>query len=178
MRLFVGLPWPAEAEGELVQRAAVWEGREALRPVRRENWHVTLRFLGDTPEDHVEALTTLVAAWAKSQRSLTFVDRGWGCFGSYASPRVVVLKLEAMPGVQKAVGSLHKALDTAGFPGDGKPWKPHLTLAYGRGGDPGPWPEEVLGGRPPVLFTRAVLYESELGPEGSTYRELSSASFG
>lgn len=176
MRLFLGMPWPEDSAADLTHRSKVWEGREALRPVRRENWHVTLRFLGETPDERVPVLTTLLEAWAKGQRAMTFVDRGWGCFGSYAAPRVVVLKLEAMPGAQKAVAALHKALDTAGFEGDGKAWKPHLTLAYGRGGDPGPWPEELPGGRPPVLLNRAVLYESELGPEGSTYRELASVS--
>lgn len=177
MRLFVGLPWPAEA-GDLAQRVGVWDGRTALRPVRRENWHVTLRFLGDSTPEQVTVLTDVLKTWSQGQKALTFIDRGWGCFGSFAAPRVVVLKLEAMPGVQKAVVNLQKALDGAGFPGDGKAWKPHLTIAYGRGGDPGPWPSEALGGRLPILFDKAVLYDSELGEGGSTYRELAAFPLG
>ena len=178
MRLFLGLPWPVETVGEMASRARVWEGRTALRPVSPDNWHVTLRFLGETPDDLVPSLTGLLQDWAKNKPPLTFVDRGWSCFGSYQAPRVVLLQLEAMPAVTKAVGALHKALDGAGFAGDGKPWKPHVTVAYGKGGDPGPWPEETKGGRPPVLFRRATLFESTLGPEGSTYRELASVDLG
>lgn len=177
MRLFLGLPWPTET-ADLSQRVRVWWDRPALRPVASENWHVTLRFLGDTPDDQVVPLAVLLAEWAKNKGPLTFVDRGWSCFGSYEAPRVVLLQLEAMPVVSKAVGSLHKALDAAGFPGDGKPWKPHVTVAYGKGEHPGPWPTEAKGGRPPVVFRRAVLYGSTLGTEGSTYQELATADLG
>lgn len=168
MRLFLGLPWP---DDELAARARVWEGRPSLRLVKRENWHVTLRFLGDVAPDQYDDLVARFEAWGRDAKPLTFIDRGWGAFGPEADPRVVVLRLEAMPTTQKSVGVLHKALDGGGFVGDGKAWKPHLTLAYGRGGDLGPWPDEVPGGRAPLLFRRAVLYESELGPGGSTYVE-------
>lgn len=169
MRLFLGLPWP---DDELATRARVWEGRPALRLVRRENWHVTLRFLGDVAPDRLGDLVALFEAWGRDQKPPTFIDRGWGAFGPETNPRVVVLRLEAMPTTQKAIAALHKSLDAEGFTGDGKTWRPHLTLAYGTGGHPGPWPEEVPGGRAPLLFRRAALYESELGPEGSTYREV------
>lgn len=178
MRLFLGLPWPAENLGDLASRAKVWEGRSALRPVSADNWHVTLRFLGETPDDLVPSLTTLMQDWAKNKGPMTFVDRGWSCFGSYEAPRVVLLQLEAMPVVTKAVAALHKALDTAGFPGDGKLWKPHVTVAYGKGENPGVWPEEAKGGRPPLVFKKVVLFESTLGPDGSTYRELSVVDLG
>jgi 2'-5' RNA ligase len=174
MRLFFGLPWPEEQREDLVRRTKVWAGRPALRPVKPENWHVTLRFLGDTAEDQVPSLVTLMETWSKRRGALTFVDRGWGCFGSHEAPRVVTLALEALPEGRRAVETFHKALDASTFAGDGKVWKPHVTVAYGRGENPGPWPEEVLGGRPPVIFPRVVLYESELGPGGSLYRELAS----
>lgn len=177
MRLFLGLPWPSET-ADLSQRVQVWRDRPALRPVAPENWHVTLRFFGETPDDQVPALATLLAEWAKNKGPLTFVDRGWSCFGSFEAPRVVLLQLEAMPAVSKAVGSLQKALDAAGFAGDGKPWKPHVTVAYGKGEHPGPWPTEAKGGRPPVVFRRAVLYGSTLGTEGSIYEELASVDLG
>ncbi len=61
MRLFLGLPWPAEAVPGLVARAKVWEGRDGLRPVRPDNWHVTLRFLAEIPEDKVPELTKKLA---------------------------------------------------------------------------------------------------------------------
>jgi len=171
----LGLPWPEEGREELGRRAQVWSGRPALRTVKPENWHVTLRFLGDLPEDRVPVLVALMETWSRRRGPLTFVDRGWGCFGSRIAPRVVTLALEALPDGRRAVEALHKALDAAAFTGDGKPWKPHVTLAYGTGADPGPWPEEILGGRPPLLFPRVSLYDSQLGPTGSTYRELATA---
>lgn len=174
MRLFLGLPWP---DDELATRARVWEGRPALRLVRRENWHVTLRFLGEVAPDQLAPLMARFEAWGRDAKPLTFVDRGWGAFGPQSSPRVVVLRLEAMPTTQKVVAVLHKTLDAGGFVGDGKPWKPHLTLAYGTGGDLGPWPDETPGGRAPLLFRKAVLYQSELGQTGSTYQALSTLEF-
>lgn len=176
MRLFLGLPWPPEAEAELTDRARGWEGRPALRPVRPENWHVTLRFLGDIGDEKVPELSHLLTTWSKAKGPLTFVERGWSIYGPARAPRVVVLKLEAMPRVARAVESLHRRLDEMGLVGDGKPWHPHLTLAYGNGGDPGPWPPEGPRARPPLVFRRAVLYESVLAPGGSQYRELASVS--
>ena len=177
MRLFLGLPLSPDAAVDLADRARVWDARPGLRPVRRENWHLTLRFLGEVPDEQAADLGVLLAAWGKGKGPMTFIDRGWGCFGSYKAPRVVVRHLEALPTVRRAVESFLKTLDTAGFVGDGKDWKPHVTLAYGKGEDPGPWPEERIGGRPPVVFHRAVLYESILGPSGSEYRELASVPF-
>ena len=177
MRLFLGLPLSPDAAVDLADRAQVWENRPGLRQVRRENWHLTLRFLGDTHEDRVPDLEHLLTAWAKGKGPLTFIDLGWGCFGSYQAPRVVVRHLEALPTVRRAVESLHKNLDAQDFPGDGKDWKPHVTLYYGKGEDPGPWPEERIGGRPPVIFHRVVLFESILGPGGSEYRELAAVPF-
>lgn len=174
MRLFLGLPWPDELREDLARRTKVWEGRPGLRTVKPENWHVTMRFLGETPEDKVPVLIALMESWSRRRGALTLVDRGWGCFGSHVAPRVVTLSLEALPDGRRAVETLQKALDAAEFVGDGKPWKPHVTVAYGRGEDPGPWPQEVLGGRAPILFPRFVLYDSELGEGGSVYRELTS----
>ena len=174
MRLFLGLPWPADRVEALAVRARVWGNRPALRLLVPENWHVTLRFLGEINEDRIPELAAVLETWAKRKSPLTFVDRGWGCFGSYKAPRVVTLSLEAFPDAARAVDGLHKALDEAGFPGDGKPWKPHVTLAYGNGEDPGPWPQELPGGRAPALFNRAALFESTLGPAGSHYEERAS----
>lgn len=175
MRLFFGLPWPEELRDELTRRTKVWEGRTGLRTLKPENWHVTLRFLGDTSDESVPALVALMETWSRRRGPLTFVDRGWGCFGSHEVPRVVTVALEALPDSRRAVESFHKALDAASFPGDGKPWKPHLTVAYGQGALEGPWPDEVKGGRAPVVLPRVVLFESQLGPAGSVYTELASA---
>jgi len=175
MRLFFGLPWPEELRDELARRTKVWEGRTGLRTVKAENWHLTLRFLGDTPEESVPALVTLMETWSRRRGALTFVDRGWGCFGSHAVPRVVTLALEALPDARRAVEAFQKVLDAADFPGDGKPWKPHITLAYGQGDLQGTWPDDVKGGRAPVVLPRIVLFESELGPAGSVYKEVASA---
>ena len=175
MRLFFGLPWPEELRDELAQRTKVWEGRPGLRTVKPENWHLTLRFLGETPGESVPALVALMEAWSRRRGALTFVDRGWGCFGSHVAPRVVTVALEALPDARRAVESFQKALDTALFVGDEKPWKPHITVAYGRGELQGEWPQDVKGGRAPVVLPRIVLFESELGPSGSVYKELASA---
>lgn len=172
MRLFLGLPWPEEHRDSLGRRAAVWAGRPGLRLVDPGNWHLTLRFLGELPETVPALMDGLLSAWAEKRAPLTFIDRGWSRFGPLAKPRAVTLGLEAFPDASRAVDTLHRVLDEAGLRGDGKPWKPHVTLAYGQGQDIGTWPEELPGGRPPILFPRVVLYRSTLSPQGSVYEEL------
>lgn len=176
MRVFVGLPWPKDLRQDLESRASGWQNRPNLRMVIPDNWHVTLQFLGDVPTSRLVDLENIVSSWALHHHALTFVEKGWGVFGPARDPRVVLLRLEALPAVARAVVSLQKSLVSEGFRGEDKIWKPHVTLGYGKGGSFGDWPEDRVGPRPPIIFDRAVIYESVLGPVGSTYTERSSSS--
>lgn len=89
-RCFVGLELPAgwrevlRAAGETVRSAD--PGWARAKWVAAENLHITLKFLGNVPDDDLDALSALIGA---------VVER-------HASPTLTLGRLEAVPGPRRA----------------------------------------------------------------------------
>lgn len=128
MRLFIGIPLPPE----IAQRAfaVLPQTVPGLRRVQPENLHVTLAFLGETPESRLpdvaaaaEEATTGVAPFR-----LAF-DRA-GHFPERGRPRVVWLGMaEGRASVERLGGALSRALREGALDFEDRPLSPHLTLA-------------------------------------------------
>lgn len=131
MRLFVAVPIPAEVRAEMtawVPRAAALVG-DAVRWNPPEQWHLTVVFLGEVPD---ESLPTVIAAGndaLSDAAALTLQMRGGGRFGD----RVLWAGLAA-GGLVALSGRLRDRLRAAGIGFDDKPFRPHLTLARARSG--------------------------------------------
>lgn len=170
MRLFVAVDLPPEVV-ELVD--ALERPRLAqLRWTTEEQWHVTLRFLGEVPDSELPAV----------RAALDHVPRA-------LSPALTDGGLEAVLGpavawfpgrqvLQAPVGGLEALADAvADATADwGEPAEPHfrghLTLARVRDRRPGPG---SLAGPPLVASWEVgelVLYASTLGPGGSRYEAV------
>jgi len=97
--------------------------------VRPEGMHLTLKFLGSISAEEVEkiarAIAPVVAAWNPFELSI----HGLGCFPSSRNPRVIWVGIDR--GGEEA-SSLQKVIEDkaaeVGFPPEGRPFKPHLTL--------------------------------------------------
>jgi 2'-5' RNA ligase len=128
VRLFVAIPLPPD----LATRASeiLPTSLPALRRVKAENLHVTLAFIGQTPDERLEdvAAAAREAAAPVSAFRLSF-DRT-GRFPERGRPRVVWLGIadgEASV-VELGVG-VYAALRRRALPFDDRPLAPHLTLA-------------------------------------------------
>jgi 2'-5' RNA ligase len=123
VRLFLGL-WPhTEVHAALLAHAAAWHWPAAARRTRPERLHITLHFLGDVEPQRVPQLRTgLQVAWEGGELVL---DRPAVWPGGIAV-------LEATR-IDKAVMDLHarlaRSLRTLDLPVEGRPWRPHVTLA-------------------------------------------------
>jgi 2'-5' RNA ligase len=134
-RLFIAVDLPAGLRAELggLRGEEPALGR-ALRWARPEGLHITLRFLGDvSPERRDELIAALRALPPPAPFELRC--EGLGTFGSLARPRVLWAgvggDLDAMRGLQAAVEGVCEAL---GWPREGRPYSPHVTLARSRQG--------------------------------------------
>ena len=128
MRLFIAIPLPPD----LAARAAgiLPTTLPALRRVKAENLHLTLAFLGWTPDERLEEVTsaTREAAADVSRFDLTF--EGAGRFPERGRPRVVWLGIsEGGPSVRQLGAGVSAGLRTRGLRFDDRPLSPHLTLA-------------------------------------------------
>jgi len=133
MRLFVAVTPPAEALDEL--EAAVAPLRSScpsLRWTGRQNWHVTLAFLGEVDEAAVDKLADKLAGTA-AKADASPVSLGPAATFPERKPLANVLWVGLDEGagfVRGLAGSVRTAADSAGAPPAGKASKytPHLTL--------------------------------------------------
>lgn len=133
-RLFIGLPLPEAYQLALEALTTV------LRPHVRSkcawtkpcDWHLTLKFLGDTPIVAIPAIQAALSAVA--WEPFAFTAGGGGFFPSALRPRV--LWVGAGQGGRETcalAASIESALAGLGMAPDARPFTVHLTLARIKG---------------------------------------------
>lgn len=104
-----------------------------LRWVLAAQRHLTLRFFDELPEDRVEDVRGAAGAAAAGMSCFDLEMEGVGCFPPRGPAKVVWIGCGAG---REALGALAEAISRAlasrGFPGDTRPFSPHLTLARAR----------------------------------------------
>jgi 2'-5' RNA ligase len=129
VRLFVALQIPASVRENL---AAMIEEMHSIAPepkwVRPENLHVTLKFLGETPPEKLDALRNALAA-IRSAHSQHLRFHGVGFFPNDKHPRVFWAGLTSSPDLAPLAREVDLAVTTLGFPPETRRFTPHLTLA-------------------------------------------------
>ena len=121
MRLFVAIDFPPEIKDALASVITSLKAQGASANfTRRENMHLTLAFIGETPRV-AEAKAALEAV-----RALPFrvALEGSGCFGD-----LLWIGARRDPDMQRLAEKARDALRGAGFQIDPKPFKPHVTVA-------------------------------------------------
>lgn len=142
--------------------------------------HVTLRFLGELPEDRVPALAAALAGVAAGFAPFDLVLEGVGAFPSPTAPRVVYVG--ARRGAQTAA-ELARQIGAAleplvGAPPSRERFVPHWTLFRVRSRRDREAARSLLDGRVPgppsrtVHVDRFFLKASTLTPRGAHHRTL------
>ena len=137
LRLFVGLPLPAEQKERL---AAVC--RRLDRELSFQKWthpddfHITLKFLGETPVSRLPSVEEAVRRSAGGYAPFPLSVEGLGCFGPADRPNVL---WAGVRGDTRRLSQLKRrvdaALSDAGFAEERRPFRPHITLARRFRGD-------------------------------------------
>ena len=177
LRLFVAVDMPEQVAMALEDAVLPWRERlGAGRWVSRENWHVTLKFLGRTwPRlvGWVEAACREVAAGAGS---FEVQLSGLGVFPGPGRARVLWAGLDDPDGRLTGIASGLDAALAKEFTPEKRAFTPHLTVA--RFNPPIPMREhaESLAATsidaPPFEVDRLILYRSHLSPRGARYEAL------
>jgi len=187
-RLFVAVPLsePARlAVSEVVDRirAGEPEGR-GVRWVRLDGLHITLRFLGPTPEGRIPDVAAAVAGAARDVDPFGIRIAGADAFPPVGRPRTLWLDLDR--GVDELAGlaaRLDDALSGAGWERERRPFRAHLTLARADGVRAGPATVAALRVAAADLaiespIDRVVLFESITGSGRARYVERDAATLG
>jgi 2'-5' RNA ligase len=96
--------------------------------------HLTLRFLGPTPDDRIEAALVAVRSAAALAWPFDVTIGGAGTFPNETRPRALWLGLRA-GGAELAdlAATVDRALVAGGWPAETRPFRAHLTLARADG---------------------------------------------
>src|SRR5258708_6142172 len=175
MRLFIAVPLPTE----LTDRAAALlpAALPGLKRVRPELMHVTLAFLGWTPDDRLDTVVAASRVAARAQSAFELVFAGAGRFPDRGRPRVVWLGIGAgKPELATLADAVAHELRRRDLRFDDRPFAPHLTLARVRQEASGPGGRTVAAAVDalvvPALGTpvaRIAIVESVLSPKGPRY---------
>jgi 2'-5' RNA ligase len=184
VRLFVAAEVPDDVRGRLAGcQKRLRDLPLPLRWTRPEGIHLTLFFLGETPEARLVEIGQAIGPVAGSAVPFSLEAHGVHAFPDHGRPRVLVFGLRGdLEAAARLKHGLDEALKALGFVPDDRPFRPHLTLARSRDGRAGDWKpplareQEAEGGRFDVR--RFVLFESLLGPGGSQYRAVREFPFG
>ena len=173
LRLFLAVDLPPPVAGEV---QSLCQGLPGTRWTNPAQLHLTLRFLGETPEAELAPLKARLAAVRAA--GFTLGVRGVGVFPKKRRPARV---LWAGVAPAEPVTALKTAVDAALGPDPeeaGRDFSPHLTLARFRD-DPGPVLDGWLQQRAAFAsgtwsVTAFHLYRSTLGRDGAVHEILRS----
>jgi 2'-5' RNA ligase len=180
VRLFVAVFPPEPVRERIGTIRSALEGHQpglaALRWVRPERCHLTMRFLGDREPSAVERLTGAIEAAVAGLSRFEVELAGLGCFPKPERARVLWLGTRAGREQLVALAArLESELAGAGVDPDDRPFQPHLTLAragrrpFRLGRDPLPNPFASF------MATELTLVESVLGGPDAGYHVRAAA---
>jgi 2'-5' RNA ligase len=189
-RLFVAIELP---ETWLVALAA-WQEQarldlalpgRGLRWTRPEGLHLTLKFLGEVAEARIPRIEAALRGVVAERPRFSLEPGRIGSFGSRNRPRSLWLGLGGdLPAITELATAVDIALAGAGFDREGRPFRPHITLARVPEGLDQTWLHRIaaLTGKvtpslPPFSVDGVRLFRSHLGPGGSRYDRLLHAGF-
>ena len=168
IRLFVGIPIPADIESHLSMMLA---GLPGARWVNEENYHLTLRFIGEVDEGLAGDIDVTLGQINHPIFELSL--EGVGYFGKPNAARAV------WAGVAKSENLLHlhakieTALQRMGQPAEERKYTPHVTLARIRGTPKAKLDEYIAGhmgfAAGPIAVRSFTLFSSFLSSSGAIY---------
>jgi len=175
MRVFVAIPVAGLVEEAL---------REVLGRYRSEDWpvkwarpdglHLTVKFLGAVEPERLVEIEGALGGASVGTPALPFSLVELGAFPGFARARVIWAGLESGAALELLVDRVERACASLGFPLEGRPFRPHVTLGRVREGARLPASaiqalEHTAMPAASYVADRMVLYESKTGPGGSAY---------
>jgi 2'-5' RNA ligase len=171
VRVFVAVFPPPEVRRALIGAARELPVAGEVRWARPENVHLTLKFLGDVPEDGMKRVAEALEPVCLRHGPFDAELSGFGAFPSARRARILWAGIgEGSEFLRRLALDVEASLEPLGFEREGRPYVPHMTLGRARGR---PVSFETVE-TPPLGFRvkKLDLVESVLGGAGATYSTL------
>ena len=157
-----------------VVKALSIELGDSIRWLRPENWHITLRFLGNVDNAMIDYMSQSAKSLATKVPAFDYIGDKIAGFPA-AKSRMVAVYIEPHAILEHLSQSLDQAAADAGLAREERSFKPHITLAKAHHRVASFVPILLEG----VTFTakELVLYESKPSDEGSHYTPIKKFAF-
>jgi len=178
IRTFIAIDTPETvSEVALLLKSSVIANQKAVKWVRKENIHITLRFIGPTAPGEVDKINRLLREISGQNSDLSLTVSGTGCFPKKERPRILWLGVNGdVAELKLLVEMIRSEMDQLGYPQEEHNYSSHITIGRIR------YPQKVTpditdfltAQYEPVLWNvpKIILYQSELLPSGALYSIL------
>jgi 2'-5' RNA ligase len=123
-RLFVGLNLP---DGVIARMNIMCSGIPGARWVAPENFHLTLRFIGEVDEPTAEEIDYALRQIEAETLDLTLT--GLGTFGKHGKEHTLWVGVAPSPPLAHLQAKIESAIVRAGQPAEERKFTPHVTIA-------------------------------------------------
>lgn len=183
MRTFIAFNFSPEINekiAEIIKYLKTQTPDNALKWVAPQNLHMTIKFLGEVPEENIQKVKDIISASLKGISAFEIAVEGMGMYPNTHQPRVIWLGIKGSEPLRNIHKTLDSALQTAAIPPDKRGLSPHLTIArirrntdkltvQGIGKTLSQFKIDFLG---KCTINEIVLYQSVLTPKGPIYTSL------
>jgi len=150
---------------------------ERISWVKPENIHLTLKFLGKTPDEKLPVIRKALQQVVQDTAPFQLKIAGTGIFGSSYKPRVIWFGTEPNQDMMQLGEQVLDQLDQAGFPRDRQNFVPHLTIGRIRKIEHKKLFQEALAAHrhdflQETPVDKIILYQSLLKPDGAVYKPV------
>jgi RNA 2',3'-cyclic 3'-phosphodiesterase len=174
MRLFAAVPIPDPARAQVLDLLAdLRSGDWPVRWVHDEGLHLTLKFFGEVGAERLDVIAEALRFAAEGAGPQPLALGELGAFPSRSRPRILWVGVQAPPSLELLQDRIERGFEAIGFPPEGTPFQPHVTLGRVREGQriPRQGLDDHAGRFQPLPFVaqELVLYESVLTTSGPRY---------
>lgn len=170
-RLFVGLALPHSLR---LQLARLCHGLPGAKWVDPENFHLTLRFIGEVDRHRAADVDSTLQRIDAAPFELSF--SGLDTFGNGRKTRALWVRAKSQAPLVHLQSKIESAVVRAGQDPETRKFVPHVTIARFREARPDRIQSFIerngLFQAGPVPVERFVLFESHMGKGGSHYEQL------
>jgi 2'-5' RNA ligase len=185
LRLFLAIAVSPEIRGSL-ERAVnrLRESRAAVRWLKPDAVHQTVKYLGDTPEDDLDGLIRSMRSVCADVVPFPITVTGLGAYPDARRPRIVWAAVREPSGtLQQLWKDTEEAAHTLGWQREKRGFTPHITLGRVKGSMNIPRLREIIRSMENEHWgeqevRNLVLYRSHLKPGGAEYEIVHVFPFG
>ena len=145
-RLFIAIEIPRAAKREFSELANSFRPREydRVRWIGEDAMHLTLKFLGDTPNSQIEDIKIALERAASSTGRFSIKIGRTGCFPSFVDPRICWVGFTGeLRRLEQLQGRVEGGLVALGLEEDDREFRAHITVGRTRPGIRGRFAEDI-----------------------------------